>query len=69
MDFLIQSIVSILIMFISSLLYGLAAVKTYDMFKEAIHKKSRPKLWWAFSTLIFGFLLVLYAFFKTAMKM
>jgi hypothetical protein len=64
-----QSMISIGIMLISSLIYGFAALKTYDAFKEAIHKKSRLKLWWAFSNLIFGFLLVLYAFFKTAMKM
>lgn len=69
LEYFTQAMVSIAIMFISSLIYGLAALKTYDLFKEAIQKKSRLKLWWAFSILIFGFLLVLYAFFKTAMNM
>ena len=61
------------IIFTTSLIFGFAALKNYDLVVKALQernlKKQYTRLWWAFSSLIFGFLLVLYAFFKGTMRM
>jgi hypothetical protein len=68
LDPLIRVLVSVLIMFVTSLIYGWACVKTYDLFQDAIRKKSRIKLWWAFSTAMFGLSAFLLGFWNIAVK-
>lgn len=68
MKLVIRFMISIGIMFISSLMYGYGCIKLYDLFVDAIQKKSRAKLWWAFSSAIFGILLLLVIYTNTAIK-
>ncbi len=66
MGLVFRFMVSVGIMFISSLIYGYGCIKLYDLFVEAIRKKNRIKLWWAFSSAIFGLLLLLVIYLNTA---
>ena len=48
------------IMFAVSLIYGLAALRIYEFFLKALREKSRIKLWWAFTSSIFLFFLIVF---------
>jgi hypothetical protein len=50
--------------FTVSLAFGFAALKIYDLFIRAFREQNRLKIWWAFTSAIFLFVITLFLFTK-----
>ncbi len=59
-----EILIQVGIRFLVSLVLGLASLKIYDLFLNAFQNRDRLKIWWAFTSSIFLFIMVLFLFTK-----